>query len=124
MKKLCLSCHTAIVGRSDKKFCDDHCRSSHYQLTKSDEPDLFRTVNRVLKKNREILSRLNPSGKVKVSRTVLLTAGFDLSFHTQVHKTANGNIYFFCYEYGYLELVRDEFLLVKRNQVSGQRSQV
>jgi hypothetical protein len=122
MKKLCLSCHTAIIGRSDKKFCDDHCRSTHYQLTKSDNPDVFKTINRILKKNREILLRLNPTGKIKVSKTTLLTSGFNLSYYTQVHKTTNGNIYFFCYEYGYLELFKEEFLLVKRNQDAGYKA--
>jgi hypothetical protein len=116
MNTLCLFCNAVVIGRSDKKFCDDQCRSSHFQKIKSKDPDLFHTINKVLKNNRRILSKLNPTGKTKISRTSLMAAGFDLNYHTHFYKTQAGSIYFFCYEFGYLELLKDEFLLVKKEQ--------
>lgn len=114
MKKLCLYCNESLSGRSDKKFCDDQCRSSHFQKTKTEVSDSFKLINKVLKNNRLILIRLNPSGKTKTTRAMMMTAGFDLNFHTHLFTTSTGNTYVFCYDYGYLELQNNEFLLVKR----------
>ena len=71
-------------------------------------------VNIILQKNRQILSDFNPDGKTRINRNQLLAAGLNLKYHTQTHLTRKGHIYIFCYEYGYLDLGGDDFLLVKK----------
>ncbi len=122
MERKCLYCGKAINGRADKKFCDDQCRSGYYHIHKNESPDAFKTINRALKKNREAMSRLNPEGKTKVSLGKLLAAGFNPKYHTHLYKTKKGDTYFFCYEYGYLQLANDEFLLVKNESAPQVRS--
>jgi hypothetical protein len=116
-EKRCVECSMPVRGRADKKFCDDQCRSSHYNRTKIEENNLTKNVNQILKKNRQILSEFNPEGKTRTSRNKLFAAGFNFQYHTQTHLTQKGNTYIFCYEYGYLDLGGDVLLLVKKAAV-------
>ena len=113
--KNCLSCGDQIKGRSDKKFCSDQCRNNfHNQENQKNE--YIKQVNAILKKNRRILESLNPDGKAKVSKERLLTLGFQFKYYTNVYKTSTGNIYYFCYEHGYLPLENDLYALVIKKE--------
>ena len=116
MDRLCLDCGTFVKGRADKKFCDDSCRNNYNNRLKLEDNLVLRRVNSILRKNRAILAKLNPKGKTKVSRKKLITAGFNFDYHTYSYSAQNGNTYIFCYEYGYLILNEDSFLLVKREE--------
>ena len=114
MQRVCLDCGVPVKGRSDKNFCDDSCRNNYNNRLKAENMTFVRHVNVILKRNRSVLQKLNPEGKVKLTRDKLLKEGFNFSYHTHVYETFKGNIYHFCYEYGYLKLDKDEFLIVKR----------
>ena len=114
-EKSCLECGTKIFGRNDKKFCSDQCRNSYNNKLNSDSNNYIRTVNNTLRKNRRILESLTPNGKSKTTRAKLNENGFDFNFHTNTYTTKAGATYYFCYEYGYLELDNDWFALVKRD---------
>lgn len=116
MKPLCLDCGTPVVGRSDKKFCDDACRSNYNNKLKSNDLSYIRKVNAILKKNRGVLQEHNPTGKTRIKIKKLQTQGFDFDYFTNLYKTAKGDTYYFCYEYGYLALPPDDVLLVKRKE--------
>lgn len=77
--------------------------------------DMIRSVNQILKKNRDILLKLNHDGKTRISGPELTAAGFDLHYHTHTYQTQKGDCHIFCYEYGYLKLNSNEFLLVLRH---------
>ena len=109
MEKYCLECGIQILGRSDKKFCCDQCRTTYNNRQNSETNNLVRRINYTLKKNRKILAVLNPQGKARVSRKHLLDLGFDFNFYTNIYVTKAGNTYYFCYEQGYLP-VDDEYL--------------
>lgn len=117
MERLCTTCGMALRGRSDKKFCDDQCRSSYNNVARNANNEIINRVNRILKKNRQILEKLNPSGKIKIRYTELVQSGFDMEYHTHSFKTLKGNHYFFCYDYGYLTLAADSVLLVKNDKL-------
>jgi len=114
MVRSCLDCGNPLKGRSDKKFCDDGCRNNFNNRLKSDDGILFKKINLILKKNRTILAKLNPDGKIKVLKKKILAAGFNFDYFTHHYQTQNGNKYIFCYEFGYLALNEEEYLLVKR----------
>lgn len=116
MNRSCLDCGTLLKGRSDKKFCDDQCRSNYNNRLKAEDNSFMRQVNGILKKNHSILQKLNPDGKQKIAREKLLKQGFDLNYHTHIYQTQKGGTYFFCYEHGYLILNDTEILLVKREE--------
>ena len=59
----CLVCGKPLKGRSDKKFCDDYCRSSYNNDLKSAANNYIRNVNNALGKNRRILESLLPGDR-------------------------------------------------------------
>ena len=115
MERLCTACGTVIHGRTDKKFCDDQCRSSFNNIARHANNEVINKVNRILRKNRQILEHLNPEGKVKISYSELIQAGYSLEYHTHTYLTQNGSFYYFCYDYGYIKIAPDRVLLVKSN---------
>ena len=115
---LCLSCEKPVKGRSDKKFCDDYCRAAFNNDLKSASNNLVRNVNNALGKNRRILESLLPQGDAtaKTNHDKLIEKGFQFKYHTSMYKAKNGNTYFYCYEYGYLPLENNWYLIVKREE--------
>lgn len=116
MDKQCLDCGELVRGRSDKKFCNDQCRTNYNNKIKTDLPPLIKRINHILKQNRSILEKLNPDGKAKILKAKLVQKGFNFTYHTHTFENQKGQVYFFCYEYGYLSLEQDWFLLVKREE--------
>jgi len=111
----CLFCSKSIQGRVDKKFCDDQCRNNYNNRLKAGKNNLVRNINNALKKNRKILESTLPEGEgtAKASREYLLLEGFHFKYHTHHYVNKKGNIYVYCYDYGYLELGNDWFLIVR-----------
>ncbi|WP_418359368.1 hypothetical protein [Sphingobacterium detergens] len=118
MEKVCLECGGNIRGRSDKRFCDDSCRNTYNNKLNSDQTNLVRNVNNILRKNRRILMEVlngEEKGMLKVQREKLKRLGFDFKFHTHTITTSKGQTYNFIYEMGYLALEKDLILVVKKN---------
>lgn len=111
-KNTCKECGKEIYGRIDKKFCSDYCRNSFHAKNNRDTNNYMRNVNRILRKNRKILETMNPNGKAKVTKDVLLAKGYNFHYHTNTYTTKNGNVYYFCYEHGFMELENDWLALV------------
>ena len=115
-KRLCLECGEEIIGRADKKFCDDQCRNAYNNKQNSDNVKIVKIINSVLRKNRKILATLNPGGKTKIPKEKLLTKGYDFKYQTHTYTTKEKATYVFCYEYGLLALDNDWYLIVKNEQ--------
>jgi hypothetical protein len=117
-QKLCLACEKPLKGRVDKKFCDDYCRSSYNNQLNADGSVQVKKINAILKKNRRILDALM-AGKeeaMKCNRKKLTDKGFNFNFFTNIYVNKKSDNYYFVYEFGYLPLDNDWFLLVKRNE--------
>lgn len=116
-KKNCLHCGKELQGRVDKKFCDDQCRTA-YNNQFNAIPDIVKDINQTLKRNRKILEELTPAdtGKTRVTLQKLIDKGFNFSYHTNTYLTKAGALYVFCYDYGYLKLDDQFYMLVKRQQ--------
>lgn len=115
-EKHCLYCEKVIKGRTDKKFCDDFCRNSYNNEHNSDANNLMRNINNILRKNRRILKNSIPNHAefIKVKRGQLLQKGYQLQYHTHFYQNQKGQVYTFCYEYGFLPLEQDVLLIVHR----------
>ncbi len=116
--KICLACGKPVKGRSDKKFCDDYCRNNYNNQIKGVEGPIIRNVNNALKRNRNILATLlqQDQDTVKVNREKLVELGFRFKYMTHQYITKKGTIYLFCYDYGYLPMDNDWFLIVKERE--------
>lgn len=112
-EKQCIECGERIVGRSDKKFCNDYCRNAYNNKLDVGDKNLVRNTNNALKKNYKILCELNTTGKTKVLKSTLIQKGFRFDLFTSIYTTKTGNQYFYCYNQGCLHLEQDQVLLVK-----------
>lgn len=117
-KRLCLNCEKPLIGRVDKKFCNDYCRNSHNNQKKSQNSKWVREINKILSNNRKILKKLLPANEEtrKIKQEKLLVQGFIFKYFTHQYLTKKGAVYHFVYEYGYLHLDNDWILIVKRNE--------
>ncbi len=115
-QKQCLSCGKTLKGRIDKKFCDDYCRTQYNNQLKAEDTAVIKKINAVLRSNRRILERQIAPGEEmgKCPRQKLADAGYNFQYLTHQYTNKKGNVYFFCYEYGYLLLEGDWVLVVKR----------
>ena len=96
----CRYCGEAISGRSDKKFCDDQCRSNFNSRMNYASPEI-RTVNSILRRNRRILDSLASLGNAQIDMSNLHEKGFNFRFHTHT-RSAKGYTYNMCYDYAWL----------------------
>ncbi|MEO6949055.1 MAG: hypothetical protein ABI123_05450 [Ginsengibacter sp.] len=115
---ICLNCNKALKGRTDKKFCDDYCRNNYNNQLKSTSNNLVRNINNALGKNRRILESFfkNNDETTRVSQEKLLLKGFQFKYITHTYTNKKGNVYYFCYDIGYLPLENDWYLLVKSKE--------
>jgi len=115
--KNCLACGKPLKGRIDKKFCDDYCRNSYnnQQKAKGSHSAYVRKINNTLLKNRKILETILPDNEetAKANRDKLQRLGFHFKYITHSFTNKTGKTYFYCYDYGYLPLDNDWFLIVK-----------
>ncbi|MFH0893985.1 MAG: hypothetical protein V2A54_06075 [Bacteroidota bacterium] len=111
-KRKCMECAQEIIGRIDKKFCDDQCRNAYNNRLNSDSTNRIRNINGLLRKNRRILSALAPDGKGKVHKDKLISKGFNLNYHTHTYTTRKNDTYYYCYDYGYLPIQGDYYFIV------------
>jgi predicted nucleic acid-binding Zn ribbon protein len=116
--KNCLACNKPVKGRADKKFCNDYCRNAYNNQLKTSSDKLVININNALKKNWRILDSLLPAqdDMAKTTKEKLLAKGFQFKYITHTYTNKKGNTYFFCYDFGYLPLENDWYLLVKRKE--------
>lgn len=114
MNKYCIACEAVITGRSDKKFCNNNCRSDFNNQVNKNRDFLMRKINKILKRNKLILGRFFIQENLVLNTSILIAAGFDFNYYTHREKDARGNLYTYCYEYGYAEN-SDHSIMLKRN---------
>lgn len=111
----CLECGEKIIGRADKKFCNDDCRNAYNNKLNKNTTNLMRNINNKLRKNYRILNEQNfVDGKAKTTKSKLSALGFDFEYFTQFKTYKNGAEYRFIYEIGYKFLEDDWILMVKK----------
>ena len=109
----CLECKKTLEGRSDKIFCSVYCKSAyHYKMNADKEPSTFTRISAQLKANRRILKKYNASGQSQIKKELLSKEGFDSNYFTNYWKAKNGNVYFFCFEFGFRDLKDGKYMLV------------
>lgn len=114
IEKRCLECNDPVKGRTDKKFCDDQCRSNYNNKMNSDVTAEMRIINNILRKNRRILETVTPEeGKTKITKSKLNDKGFNFKYFTHTYTTQKGTIYKLCYDFGYLAIENDFYMIVK-----------
>lgn len=116
-QKTCSACGKELKGRSDKRFCDLHCKSTyHYRRSLEEAPRFYNKVDNQLKLNRKILKQYNKAGKATVRASLIKEDGFNPNFFTHYWKNNNEDVYLFVYEYGFLKKYEhgvEKYILIK-----------
>jgi predicted nucleic acid-binding Zn ribbon protein len=113
-KRTCMYCNKIFSGRIDKKYCSDACRSLYNIEQRRDKEILIKQINKILKRNREILFAMAGSAKTTYVHELDLTGkGFDYKYFTSLHQSSNGKIYYFCYDICYSKNSNNTILIVK-----------
>jgi hypothetical protein len=116
-QRTCLACDKELKGRSDKRFCDLHCKSSyHYRRSLEEAPRFYNKVDNQLKLNRKILKQYNKAGKATVRASLIKEDGFNPNYFTHYWKNNKEDVYLFVYEYGFLKKNEhgvEKYILIK-----------
>jgi endogenous inhibitor of DNA gyrase (YacG/DUF329 family) len=90
-------------GRRDRQFCDEICKNRYHNKVAFDESKEAKRINKILKKNRDVLKKLAArKDNGEIAKEKLLKDGFDFNYHTHHKNTLHYNHqYTFCYDYGY-----------------------
>ena len=96
--QFCLECNRVLKGRSDKKFCDQKCKNTHYnEYRRTRQPLRFKQINQILVHNRNILKTMFEKFPLKnISNDQLSREGFLFSYYTNSSPDT-----FYCYDYGF-----------------------
>lgn len=107
----CKDCGSALKGRIDKKFCNDHCRCNYNNMIHKNRNAELKHINAILRKNLVILGRFHENGISRLSIDMLITAGFNFGYFTHQLPGPGGEQYHCCYRFGYLQISDLEFSL-------------
>lgn len=106
MEKICPECGGRFVGRLDKIYCCDSCRSNHNNRIYREAGSGNRLANRILTRNRSLLEATLDQGRSSISLNALQILGFDPGFWTSRHRRPMLPARYFCYEFSYVLLLR------------------
>ena len=117
IERTCKDCGQPLgPGREDKQYCDDACRTNFNNRKRRDllkveteniaqlsVPDYISRIQAIILQNRSLLEALCDEECVGTIRMRdLVGRGFNPKFFTsEAEPTGSGNIYRFCFEYGY-----------------------
>ena len=114
--KVCPVCGANVKGRIDKVYCSAQCKSSAQYEDRQQKEQFYIQVDKQLKLNRKILKKHNSSGYTTIRKEILLNLGFNPKFFTHYWKNKSGQVYLFCYDYGFADVSKegkDKYILVE-----------
>jgi hypothetical protein len=114
----CKECGDLLVGRLDKIYCSDNCRSTYNNRIYRGSNYHIRSINSILRNNRSILKNNYDKGRTRVNKNLLVQMGYNFVYFTYEIGGKNGTIYRYCYEYGYCMTDDNKIDLVIKKDVS------
>jgi predicted nucleic acid-binding Zn ribbon protein len=130
--KLCLECGEPLgPGRGDRKFCNDLCRTAfNNRRRKEPIPDdefsyfnnvempAIKKVYNILLDNWTIMYNIGQYDGAILPLRDLLGHGFNLKYFTSECKFENGEVYRFCFDFGY-RMTNDEqvYIIYRREEI-------
>lgn len=112
----CLLCGAPLVGRNDKRFCDDACRSGYHNREGREQNGFILHINKILKRNRKILGDCYNQIPQPIATQKLMEYGFLFGFCTSIELINRKEEIRYCYEYGYRVMSKKYIRIVKREQ--------
>jgi predicted nucleic acid-binding Zn ribbon protein len=115
MTRKCKMCPNKIIGRSDKIFCSDKCKTSYHEKLAKVTQRVTLKIDKILHRNRSIL--LEILGKTiqskKVPRQILDTKKFNWTYITHYHVNSQSKTVHYVYDFSWM-IFSDQEVLIKR----------
>lgn len=115
--KVCIECDQRIVGRIDKRFCSDLCRSQYNNRVSSRDSVFVRKVNTILARNRKVLRSFYDKRDAEVHILHLESEGFNCRYFTNEYIDDDSRTYRFCYDYGLYAVRKDVYRIIEENDI-------
>ena len=112
----CRDCGTRLLGRSDKKFCNDYCRNAYHGKRNRDVSNSMRNINNILRKNRRILQHLIQNNIKTCSKIELINLGFKIAYCTHFYTAQDGRRHQFYYDISINEL--NDLIIINQEDVT------
>lgn len=127
--RLCKDCGAPIgPGREDRQYCDAACKTNYNNRRRKEQqpqstnelpvPDYITKIQNIILQNRKILEGLCDGEKPgRIRMRDLVGNGFNLKFFTsEADPTETGNVYRFCFEYGYRQCEDGSVIIIRRER--------
>ena len=114
----CKVCSNDVMGRSDKLFCSLKCKNYyHVNLRKVTSLEV-KEIDLILHRNRSILLEFLGKNKKQITleRVLLEKKNFSFKYHTHSNINSRGKIYFFVYDFAWMEFSNDKVLIIRKKQ--------
>ncbi len=114
--EICPVCGGKLQGRIDKIYCSAKCKNVAQYEKRIINERFYLFVDKQLKTNRRILKKFNKAGKATVRKDAIIDEGFNPKYFTHYWKAKNGNLYIFCYDYGFMrktENNKEKYVLIQ-----------
>lgn len=113
--RICKVCQTELTGRSDQIFCSLVCKNYYHLELRKLSAKIASTIDRILHRNRSILLELmgKKRRKLKLSRIELERKKFIFKYSTHSHINKEGKIYFYIYDFAWMEFSDNEILILR-----------
>ncbi|MGB1315536.1 MAG: hypothetical protein ACPG4Y_05915 [Chitinophagales bacterium] len=115
-QKLCKICKKALIGRTDKLFCNSYCKNQYHIGLRTFVRKKTDDIDKILHRNRAILQEVLGKKRVqiKIKRILLSKKSFNFKYHTHFYINKNDKMYRFVYDISWMEFSDDEILIVRR----------
>ena len=114
VNKQCLLCAKPLLGRADKKFCDELCRNTHNNIITSQARIGMRSAQSILARNRKILREIVGDDTLKkVSLSTLISKGYHFDYLTCLKTTNYGEINKYCFEFNLKEISNEMIEIIR-----------
>jgi Uncharacterized protein containing a Zn-ribbon (DUF2116) len=128
--KLCLECGEPLgPGRDDRKFCNELCKTEYHNKKRkapkpyepfdymnSVEMPTFKKIYDILLKNWTIMYNVGQYDGAVLPLRDFIGHGFNLKYFTSEVKEENGEVYRFCFNFGYRIIKNEEVHIVYRRE--------
>lgn len=120
MLRKCKMCSNKIIGRSDKIFCSDKCKTSYHEKLAKVTLRATLKIDKILHRNRSIL--LEILGKTiqskKVPRQILDAKKFNWTYITHYHVNSQNKTVHYVYDFSWMIFSDQEVLIKRTNSIS------
>ena len=97
----CLECGEPLLGRSDKKFCNEECRNAYHSHRRSEARQRRHSTMMVLSSNYSILDNMLRLNKTSCPMGSLKAMGFDPELVTHKGEKVGRHIEYRCFDLAY-----------------------